>query len=351
MLIRATDLATHQPVPLGVDGAGQPVYAVYTNLNGAFQIYVPASEQGNLLLSAEVPGVDDARLSYQAVAPAKPTPALPIDEDANVTTHYVREGLIGRMVQMMTQEPGETLCLLAANGNLSDALKGVIAKTVTDVHAAAAAAGITAKDNTRLAVWALAARCADAIIAQTDLESITLGNGNINWGTEPNEGPEPALDAMNEVLAAAREAAAKQLASNPRYFDTFPYLQAANACDPGRYQVLKPADLSSFMVDEFLSRTAKDAVKDAGKIVEDLGAGTDAKGVSRLRRIRASADAIALALSQAFVLDTGSARTQMVALIKAYQPTYQAIPGEPKPFVIQPSCIQRESCVDPAATP
>jgi len=252
---------------------------------------------------------------------------------------------------MMTQDPAESLCLLAVNGNLSDSLKVVIAATIKDVHAAAGAVGITPQDNQNLAVWALAARCADAIIAQTDLNAIKLGTGNQNWGAQANEGPEPALDAMNEVLSAARDAAGKQLAANPHYFDTFPKLLEANACDPGRYQILKPADISSFMVDEFLSRTGRDDVKDAGIIVEDLGAGQDAKGVSRLRRIRAAADAIALALSQAFVLDTNGARTQLMGFIKAYQPTYQAIPGEPKPFVIKPSCIVRDACVDDPATP
>jgi hypothetical protein len=351
MLIRATSMHTHEPIALGVDGAGQPVYAIYSNLNGAFEIFVPASEQGNVLLSAEVPGVDDARLSYLTVAPAKAAEGLPIDEDANATTRYVREGLIGRLVQMMTEEPAESLCLLADNGNLSPTLKQLIATTVTEMHTAALGVGIQPADRTNLAVWALAGRCADAVIAQTDLQALKLGTSNTAWGNQANEGPEPALQAMDEVLGAARAAAAKQLAADPRYFDGFQALKDANACEPGRYQILKPADVSSFLVDEYLSRTGKNAVKDAGNILIALGAGLDAKGVERLRRMRASADAIAQGLSQSFVLDTGGARTQIMALVKAYQPSYQAIPGEPRPFVIQPSCIQRESCVDPAATP
>ncbi|MDB5101660.1 MAG: hypothetical protein JWM80_6081, partial [Cyanobacteria bacterium RYN_339] len=345
-LLHATSLRTHETLPLGVDDQGQPVYAVYTNLAGGFKVYVPASEQGNVLLTAEVPAAEDDRLRFAVLAPANATAALLVDEDAAVSARYVRQGLIGRLMDMLTRDPAQSLCLIGASGAFSPALKEILRTTVTDFHTHAVAVGIRETDHDKLAVWALAERCADTIIAEVDLRSIVLDTqGNVDWGTLPNEGPEPALAALGDVLGSMRDAAAARLAQDPKAFEQAPSLLAANGCAPGRYQILKGSDVGAFMVDEYLSRTARDVLKDAGNLIVALGVDNAPNGVSRSRRMKATVNSVGQALSQAFVLDTNGVRTRMVELIQAYKATYVPIPGEPKPNVLPPSCIFREECI------
>jgi hypothetical protein len=91
MAVGAYSLSTGQYVPLGVDAKGQPVYTVFSNLKGAYEVYVPEAA-GNVLIVANVPGQRDHRMAFNLLDGAGPR----IDEDTAMVTKLLRQLMYGR---------------------------------------------------------------------------------------------------------------------------------------------------------------------------------------------------------------------------------------------------------------
>ena len=102
MIVSVADLRTGKPVALGTDQAGKPVYEVYSNAKGAFELYVPADLAGTVRVDARVPGATDPRLTYAVLVPPGGQPAK-IDEDTALVTRFLGDSWRGRMAQLMVQ--------------------------------------------------------------------------------------------------------------------------------------------------------------------------------------------------------------------------------------------------------
>ena len=88
--LQAVDMTSGRALPLGVSPDGKPVYAVYTNLAGGYEIYLPGGSSDNVRLVASVPAKEDPRLRPSLIVAAKDDAAQQLDEDAAAMTRYLR---------------------------------------------------------------------------------------------------------------------------------------------------------------------------------------------------------------------------------------------------------------------
>jgi hypothetical protein len=98
MAVGAYSLTSGRYVPVGVDKAGKPVYTVYSNLQGAYELYVPA-DAGNVLVVANVPGSRDHRLAFDLLDGAGDR----LDEDTAMVTKLLRQLMYGRFQVYIAQ--------------------------------------------------------------------------------------------------------------------------------------------------------------------------------------------------------------------------------------------------------
>ncbi|MDB5099865.1 MAG: hypothetical protein JWM80_4286 [Cyanobacteria bacterium RYN_339] len=91
MALYVRALGTHAPVALGRDAAGKPVYVVYTNLKGEYEVYLPADLAGNVEAVAFVPGKADPRMRLQQIS-AGNLANNPVDDNTTTITNYIRFG-------------------------------------------------------------------------------------------------------------------------------------------------------------------------------------------------------------------------------------------------------------------
>jgi hypothetical protein len=85
MAVSAFSLSRHAYVPVGADAAGRPVYTVYSNLKGGYEIYPPGNAS-DVVVVAAVPGATDRRLSYNLLDHV----ADHVDEDTAMVTKLLR---------------------------------------------------------------------------------------------------------------------------------------------------------------------------------------------------------------------------------------------------------------------
>jgi hypothetical protein len=87
-VITARAMATGAPLPVGVDGQGKPVYAIYSNLQGEYTLFVPTDVPGGVVVEARVPKRDDPRSVYDIVSGVAKDGV--IDEDSALVAKYLR---------------------------------------------------------------------------------------------------------------------------------------------------------------------------------------------------------------------------------------------------------------------
>ncbi|MDB5095925.1 MAG: hypothetical protein JWM80_346 [Cyanobacteria bacterium RYN_339] len=332
MELGVRSLVTGKPIPVGVDDAGKPVYSIYTNKDGAYEVYVPAEEQGNVLLEAQIPQTKDPRQRYEVIARPATKAAKVVDEDTAQITRYMREAFVARIYGFFTVDPDVTICSITASPAFPPEFKTVLKGTLPEVRSVAAAAGITASEDQRAAVQALAARCADIVIAQVDLEAVVLGTTTIFWGNKPGEGPEPAVPAAVTVVRAFRETATKVLAKDPGFFEDQSFFRIANACKPGTYVIKKPSDATAFVVSEYMTDNRVDALSWADTVINTVGTPRDANGIEPDRRLNAAGIALAQRVALAFFGDEGGSKATCLELMRHFDrvnPLGEGVPFPP----------------------
>lgn len=253
MIVSIVDLRSGKQIALGQDAAGKPVYEVYTNAKGAFELYVPAELQGTVRVDARVPGASDPRLAYAVLVPPGGQPAT-IDEDTALVTRFLIDSWRGRMTQLMVklvQDPPladdailKGLYAGAGDENLI-AIQAVLGPLLGELRTALKGAGL--KDA--VAIDKAAARVAGAVLGHADLPGVR-SRPILVPGITVNE--DPVLDVFKAIVAVAREKAAAQMASaeqaggSAAFLRSLPFQAAAG-------RILRPVDVPAYVVAEALS--------------------------------------------------------------------------------------------------
>jgi hypothetical protein len=340
MQIGVLSLATHQRLPLGSDSAGNPVYSVFTNLSGGFQIYIPAAEQANVLVLTNVPATTDVRQHYDLLVPTQSKSSQVLDEDTALVSRYVRTAFVSRLAHLLVDDPNVAICAIDS----ADVYTGPLATAMTDlvrqIHNAALKAGVHGNPVTDPAVRALATRCADVTLARLDLSTFKLDKTTSPyWGEHnPHQIPQPVTEAMVTVLKAVREKATFRLATEPGFFEQEPYFKTAVACKPVAYSIKKPADVNTFIVDEFMSTNTADAIEWAKQILLSMDVGEDEFGTPYGLRLGAASNAVVGGFSLAFIANQGGVQDLVLKLIAAFDPVQPLATGEPAPPIGQEPC-------------
>ncbi|MDB5099767.1 MAG: hypothetical protein JWM80_4188 [Cyanobacteria bacterium RYN_339] len=211
MLVSAVSLKTHKYVPLGVDGAGKPVYAVYSNLKGGYELYLPKAEEGNVLVVASAPEVHDEALICNAFTPVESRTAVPIDEDVAIATRHVRRLFVGRMTDLLTGNIGQEL--LDRQGAHSPVLGPILARLTALLKQRATAAAIPSGPgwSQSAQVQELAQLLTDASLAFIDYDGLRVSKLYTPTWIGPDE---PAYPAMADGFHLIRDTAERYIAAH-----------------------------------------------------------------------------------------------------------------------------------------
>ncbi len=250
MQLAVRDLRNGAPVALGADAAGQPVFAVYSNADGAFELYVPKALASNLRVEARVPGAQDPRLAYEVLALPGGAPAA-IDEDSALVYHYLAESWRGRMRSLMTElavEPPRSdeavIRKLYGRGGTAafQAMLGLLKPLITELRAGMKAADVASP----AAIAAASARAADTVLARIDLSGLVAKQAPeyAPFLTGEEKAFTVFIDAVKQVRAAA---AAQMRAAGPAGRAAFLTAAPYAASDA---RIAKPSDVPAYIVAE-----------------------------------------------------------------------------------------------------
>lgn len=280
MQLQAIDMTTGRALELGRDAKKQPVYAVYTNLAGGYEIYLPTGLQTNVRLYAVIPGHDDPRGHYSAITPPSATSPLALDEDIAGVTRLFREAMHEKFNTLLQARASDL-----ANGLTDDAVDGFMGGGGTNPAVKAIFTGLiktlfaSIRANPRITPADypdLAFLLGDVLLAHSgNLSDIDLDQTQYSPNDLAEIGDNPlakgkAFPNMAKILQLSREtiiklAGDKSPAQVAQLFATKPYLQRANDYrarlhpdDPKPYYVIeKPSDLADFINEEYFGLTLK----------------------------------------------------------------------------------------------
>ena len=273
MRVHVVSLVDGTPVAVGVDGAGEPVYSVYTNLGGGFEPDLPTDLTGTVRVVAEAPETQDPRLSYPLFARTDREDAGALDEDTAAMTRYVRQGITARFASVLRAHREARALGAVDDGAL---VQGFFPNTEEVVPAEVLAffgrllGEIMAEAAKNPAIGPeddgdLARRLADAVFARgPDLGNIDVlpevysSDERAEMLAAPH-GTGPVLTMLTAILKDLRLAvvaagAGKTSAEVEAFFAAKPYLQTANRQRPAGatpYRIRKAADLADFIAEEY----------------------------------------------------------------------------------------------------
>jgi hypothetical protein len=261
LALRVFSLRTGEILPVGEDEAGKPVYEVYSDAKGEYQLFVPETEVDNVLLVAIVPGATDARLDYSLLVP-KNEARQAMDEDTSLVSDFLRLAFTdGMESDLRAYAEAATLeeALNATNdrfpAEFQDALKAMRIKLFQEAEAA----GVKQYDATRRRI--LAQRITDAALAHMKLLEIQTDYASENL-TRPEEAAVPALAdqmrAMRERFRVRMRDLIAEGTDPEAYFTQDPVVMAVNAQTRPPFVLKTPADWVVFFVRGLLSNPQMD---------------------------------------------------------------------------------------------
>lgn len=321
LAVRAFDLATGEALPL-LGASGEDLVAVATGADGSYLLRLAKAPQDQVLVTAELPGAQDARLALRVLAQASgsqaeasASPAASIDEEGNAAVAIVRLVFQRNLAGAMTAAS-------LAQFNLEE--KWRVPQVARDQMVAALEAlrgdakalgfgGLKPSEQEQVAAGA-----ADAILGTVKLDELMLDpNFTQSW-----KGPrEPMLPALKEVLRFTAGVAAKRLQEAPQALASDPDLASFNAlrAPATPFQILRPADFNAFYVEAFLA-SGLEPTKRAGAFIGRHNAGVlvdPGSGQDQVARLRAAMDAFMQAVGLALLSTEGQARAAAQGRMKA----------------------------------
>ncbi|MDB5098274.1 MAG: hypothetical protein JWM80_2695 [Cyanobacteria bacterium RYN_339] len=221
MVVQVRTLRDDKRVALGIDPQGKPVYAIYTNLDGKFKLFLPRTVAENVRIVVTPRTKDDRRLRYAIMGMAN-APAQ-VDEDTSQATGYIARAIAGRVQQLITHKAAEVAAAAPVFNRDLDAVLNAAAN----------------RDNKVVAdAGALAVKVTNTLLAPIDLNAATF---------EDADGQNvPCLKTITEIMAVTRQNMGTRMTGMK---DATTELAALL---PGT-EIKKPADFVSFLVDTQLS--------------------------------------------------------------------------------------------------
>jgi hypothetical protein len=263
MLVSAVSLKTHEYLPVGVDAKGQAVYAVYSNLKGEYQLFLPKAEEGNVLVVASAPNSADPHLVYNAVTPVQAPEPVPVDPDVAQATKLLRQLFVAHMANLLTGQPDDGYFNALGTGDKGLATQlGATLKAFSDLVAARAkAAGVPTGPGAAAIpeVHELAEQMSDAGIGFVDTSQLVT-----NAIYEPTwKGPqEPAMKALGQSFGLIRAGAKRWMDLHPAPRPLLVDFLIDGRTEPGSkvpacdYRVTaslqEPGDYGAFIVERIL---------------------------------------------------------------------------------------------------
>lgn len=311
------------PIAIGEDAKGAPVLAIFTDAAGAYEVYVPAALQGNVLVRVRFPraaeAVADARLAYDVLTAPKAAAATRVDEDTSLATRYLFEAMAGKFSEFLTTTnvAQTTRALTTAWIGAPPGLQELMLGLVGEFRAEAEKVGLHQAPPAE--VRRMARRIIETAISPVDLDTIVVTKeSNTLW----NWPDELALTGLAAALRGLREGAAGKLATDPDNVAKQPWFAALNVGRTPPLEVKKPADVGEVMVAEYYVRDMWGSYTKAQVVFDSLDARTEAgTGIDQVDRISAVTSAILTAVGQALITDQGGAKTASLGLVRSWQPT------------------------------
>ncbi|MDB5101254.1 MAG: hypothetical protein JWM80_5675 [Cyanobacteria bacterium RYN_339] len=297
MLVGALGMADGKPVPIGVNGKQEPVYAIYTNAGGTFTLHLPPEVTRNVRLVAFAPTGNDPRLGYDLLTAPASTASREMSEDTALVARYVRISLTRRLAEAFALDGAGVGVHLSptAKAIFGDALQPALDR----IHAASVEAGVPAlsPDGRELAVQAFG----DAMASYVKLDEVQLDQLLSGYKGPPTL----ALPALTEIFKALDAAAAKRLQADPQAFATAAWTQGA--------EIVKPADLGNVIVQTYLSSSDDEKVRALQPVLAELGLPDDAYVKLKAGGGGVFAALMALLIENGEALDTGIASLKSTA--------------------------------------
>jgi hypothetical protein len=314
MVLEAFALDTSAPIPLGVDTAGHPVFAVYTNELGRFEVYVPAALTGTVRLRAHAPGANK-HLQYDLLAVGSQTQDLTLDEDTALVARYMLHAFRAKLVALLQAPDLDDPTFVAGLFNSTLATPAFAQFVRATAHAFRDR--VTAARVPPERYDLVAERGAAALLGSVDLDKVSLDVTNTHW-----DGPssELAFDALRTIFKQMREDVARVTLAEPHFFDHQAYLVTANQSLPvgqAPYTITKASDLGDFMVGNYFANNSPEHLVAASHVFTSVAPPERVADAYRnVDHLFAATSGIALALATAFVTNA-AAKSAVYAVIDA----------------------------------
>jgi hypothetical protein len=241
MMVAAISLADDKPVSVGRDADGQPVYAVYTDAEGKYQIYPPEEAHGNLRVVA-LAGGKDARLRYGALADPSRAEKRDVSEAATTAARYVHLCILSQLDGFLRKGKVTRIEVALAAEQASTGMPQPANAGIARLEAAAAAIGYEQLPaSTR---DALLRRIGDIALADLDLTKIRM-----------EDPPGLAMDVIEDRLEKGAQQVAELMASPPagKTAATMFADVAELTVNGVRSEILRPADFNEFIVTRYIA--------------------------------------------------------------------------------------------------
>ena len=262
MMLGVIDLRDNRFVSLGVNAEGEAVEAVYSNLQGAYTLHVPAELKENLRVVALTPGLQGRTGIYDAVVVGEPSNDPSVNDDTTILTKYLRVAMRGKLWDILKAQTEAEKKDAAQNlvGQHNPMLP-MLEKIVQNYRNTVIDAGVPPCRYFQAAVLA-----SDTLLAYVKLSEIKpisvtnrVGCGNVFTVADKQKS---ALELMQPLLRETRERLTRRLQEDPQYFikkaqDPTSYVAIANERFrfPGRsaFVITKPSDWWDLVVEGFFA--------------------------------------------------------------------------------------------------
>ncbi|MDB5098749.1 MAG: hypothetical protein JWM80_3170 [Cyanobacteria bacterium RYN_339] len=266
MWVGARSLRDGKPVPVGLDPAGKPVYTVFSNADGKYELFLDPALKDDVRLVAAVPGAREARHFYNLLTPAQADATqASMSEDKSLATSLVRFTLSRWLVNLMAGRSDfvfediapEKRALLPAE--LLDRAKAVVDNVAGMARNTNLYAHADRPDLQRRVTMLFA----DRLLLEQDM---TLDGAPVT----PLRGP--AIDSLVQIFKELNERAR---ALPEAQLQAMPFMVQVNreriAQKLPPYHVIRGSDLADVFIEEFLAARDQKQTSRANDAFAQLG--------------------------------------------------------------------------------
>jgi hypothetical protein len=269
MQIEVVTLEDGRPVSLGSGPDGKPVFSIYSNFEGKYEVFVPKTLVHNVLIKAAVPKNLDPRLAYGLISSPTSTSAA-IDEASSSVARFLRTVMQGKLAEIASAPNFDDPTFLEAT--FPPIKKFPIYAGVMKLAATRFRARMQLDHLAADRIPAAAAAGADAVMAFVHLPEVKISPPGTQWGGSADEAALPAMVSILDGVSAAAQANIKK--NGPNFFNAQPFVVDVNrnlASGLPAFTIVKPADLPDFIVNQYLATNKPQTFEKLYDIFTSLG--------------------------------------------------------------------------------